>query len=42
MGQGEKKDLEYHQLGLLSGKSKAMVDASKHQRGSQSVKDAIK
>lgn len=40
VGQAEKKDFEYHSIGLTSGTSKAMDDHIQQAR--QKVKDAVK
>jgi hypothetical protein len=42
IGDRDKKDMEYHQLSLYTGKSQAMLDQSVQERQKQALKDAVK
>jgi len=41
LGEAATKDAKYHTVGLMSGKSQAMLDLEKEQR-SKSLKDVVK
>lgn len=41
MGHGEKKEMEYHHISPISGKSKAMMDYAAQARTKEAMKEAL-